>query len=184
MMVLIGGSLGGCEALRHILLKLPANFSLPIAVVLHRQWDSTGLLEPVVQRGCPLPVHEVVDRMPIEPGHVYIAPADYHLYLEGDHFALSTDDLVNYARPSLDAFFVSAAEWLGREAIAVVLTGGGSDGAAGAKKIMDRGGLVLVQDPKTADGLWMPAAAIAATKTPHVLTLDQIAERLIALSSR
>jgi two-component system chemotaxis response regulator CheB len=119
--------------------------------------------------------------MPIEAGHVYICPADYHLLLEGDRFALSTDDLVNYARPAVDMLFDSAAEWCGRTAIAVVLTGSGSDGAKGTRRVAQRGGVVLVQDPRTAEGPWMPEAALAATGTSEVLTVEKIAERLIEL---
>lgn len=182
-MIVIGGSLGGCDALCEILSRLPPNFSPPIAVVLHRHRDSDGMLLPVVQRATSLPVVEVEDKDPIEPGHVYLCPPDYHLMLDRDCFSLSTDDLVNFARPSVDVLFESAAEWLQQRAIAIVLTGAGSDGAAGAKTIIDRGGIVIVQDPSTCEGPWMPTAAIAATQTPHVLSLKQIAEQLTKLAS-
>lgn len=178
-MIVIGGSLGGCEALREILVRLPAAFSLPIAVVLHRHRDSDGMLVSVLQRGCALPVSEVEDKDPINAGRVYLCPADYHLLIDNGCFALSTDDLINHARPSVDALFESAAEWKHRDTIAVVLTGAGSDGARGAQRVQECGGTVLVQDPKTAEGPWMPGAAIAVTQSPLVLTLEQIAESLI-----
>jgi two-component system, chemotaxis family, protein-glutamate methylesterase/glutaminase len=184
MIVVIGGSLGGCEALQAILRRLPADFPAPIVVALHRHLDSVGLLAPVVQLDCALAVTEAEDKEPIEPGHVYLAPADYHLLLDGGALSLSTDEPVNYARPAIDVLFQSAAEWRGREVVAVVLTGAGSDGAAGAKRILERGGTVLVQDPKTAEGLWMPAATIERTGTEHVLTLEGIAKWLAAAAGR
>lgn len=182
-MIVIGGSLGGGDALREILSGLPKDFSMPIAVVLHRHRDGDELLRPFIQRDCLLPVQEVEDKDPIEPGRVYLGPPDYHLLLEEGCFSLSTDDLVNFARPSIDALFESAAEWKGRQAIAVVLTGGGFDGAAGARRIEEKGGTVIVQDPKTADGLWMPTASIEATRAPRILPLKQIAPELIRLAS-
>jgi two-component system chemotaxis response regulator CheB len=182
-MIVVGGSLGGCEALREILLRLPADFSLPIAVALHRHRESEDLLAPVVQRGCLLPVREAEDKDPIRGGRVFLAPADYHLLIDRDGFALSTDDPVNFARPSIDVLFESAAEWKQRSAVAVVLTGSGSDGAFGAKRVEERGGAVLVQDPATAAGPWMPAAAIAAVPGARVLSLPEIAAALLEIGA-
>ena len=183
-MIVIGGSLGGFAAVNEILHRLPADFSLPIAIVLHRHRDSEGLLLPVLRPGCLLPASEVEDKDPIEPGHVYLCPPDYHLLFDEGCFSLSTDDPLNFARPSIDAFFESAAEWKGRSVIAVVLSGAGSDGASGAKTILENGGLVIAQDPATADGAWMPNATIAATKTRHVMRLEHIADVLIRVARR
>ncbi len=180
-MIVIGASLGGCDALREILVRLPASFPQPIAAVLHRHRDSDGMIAPVLQRGCALPVAEVVDKDPIVPGRVYLAPSDYHLLIEGDCFTLSTDELVNFARPAVDVLFESTAEWRRNTATAIVLTGSGSDGAKGACAIENNGGKLFVQDPANAEGPWMPAAAIAATRTPTVLSLPAIAEALLAL---
>ena len=181
-MIAIGGSLGGVDALREILQRLPPDFPLPIGVVLHRHRDADGLLLRFIQKDSVLPVCEVEDKQTMEAGRVYLCPADYHLMVEGDGFSLSTDDLVNFARPSIDAFFDSVAEWRGRNAIAVVLSGGGSDGAAGAARIQAKGGVVIAQDPATAEGLWMPSAAIEATKTRHVLPPAKIASELTRLA--
>ena len=181
-MIVMGGSLGGCDALCRILARLPGDCSLPIAVVLHRHRDSGGMLQPEVQRWTPLEVCEVEDKMRIEPRHVYLCPPDYHLMIDDGCFSLSSDDPVHYARPSIDVLFESAADWLGPSAIAVVVSGAGSDGSAGAKKLQARGGTVIVQTPATAEGLWMPSASIASTGTTHVLTLPQIAEKLTHLA--
>jgi two-component system chemotaxis response regulator CheB len=157
---------------------------MPIAVVFHRHRQSEGLLTPVLERASVLPVSEVEDKSAWEPGHVYVCPADYHLTLDDGCFSLSIDEPVNFARPSIDVFFDSAAEWLGSKAIAVTLSGAGSDGAAGAKKIREAGGLVIVQDPKTAEAPWMPAAVVAATKTRHLLPVAEIAPVLVKLARR
>ncbi len=183
-MIVIGGSLGGCEAAQRVLSLLPTSFALPIALVLHRHKESGELLLPVMQQGSPLPVCEPEDKEPIRPGWVYLCPADYHLLIDGDVFSLSTDEPLNFARPSIDVLFDSAAEWKRRSAIAVVLTGSGSDGARGARRIQECGGTVLVQEPKSAAGWWMPAAAIAATAAPQVLSLEQIAQALVNLAGR
>jgi two-component system chemotaxis response regulator CheB len=182
-MIVIGGSLGGCDALGRVLWRLPKDFSLPIAVVLHRHKESHAMLVPVVQRSSHLPVSEVEDQDPIEPGHVYLCPPDYHLLFDNGRFSLAADDLVNFARPSVDVLFESAAEWYREKAVAVILSGAGADGAAGAKKVKDRGGLVIVQDPDTAEGLWMPTAAITATATRHVLSLEKVGDAIAKLAA-
>lgn len=180
-MIVIGGSLGGCDALKAILGRLPADFPHAIAVALHRHKDSGGMLLPMLQRGCVLPVVEVEDKEPIQPGRVHLCPADYHLMIEGDALALSTDDLVNFARPSIDVLFESAAEWQGPHAVAVILTGAGTDGSRGAQRLAAAGGTVLVQDPQGAEGPWMPGATIASTPGAQVLSLSAIAARLLLL---
>jgi two-component system chemotaxis response regulator CheB len=182
-MIAIGGSLGGMKAVREILCRLPRDFSLPIAVVLHRHRDGDEMLRTFLEQDCLLPVGEVVDKDAIEGGRVYLCPPDYHLLMDDGCFALSTDDALNFARPSIDVFFESVAEWAGKRAVAVVLSGGGFDGAKGAKRIQAAGGLVIVQDPTTAEAQWMPAATIAATQSKHVMNLEQIAASLIELAA-
>jgi two-component system, chemotaxis family, protein-glutamate methylesterase/glutaminase len=181
-MIVIGGSLGGSFAVGRILAGLPPDFAEPIAVVLHRHKESEGIIVPILQRECRLTVSEAEDKEPILPGHVYLCPADYHLMVDDGCFCLSTDDLVSFARPSIDVLFESAAEWHGPSATAIVLSGSGADGSAGARRITERGGRVLVQDPRTAEGRWMPEAAIAASPHCRVLSLELIAPELLRTS--
>ncbi len=178
-MIVIGGSLGGMKALRKILAGLPESFPEAIAVVLHRQKDTDESLAEVLNVGGTLRVEEVLDKEPLRPGHVWLAPANYHLLVEEEHLSLSTDDPVNFARPSIDVLFESAADAFGEEVIAVVLSGANQDGAQGALSVQLRGGTVLIQDPATAECGIMPSAALQATQSPHVLALDAIAARLI-----
>lgn len=182
-MILMGGSLGGWAAVKEIVTRLPANFPIPVAIVLHRHRHGEELLASMLQRDCALRVAEAEDKQEIRPGHVYVCPADYHLLIDKDCFVLSTDELVNFARPSIDVLFESGAEWKREDAVGVVLTGGGTDGAKGARRIEDCGGLVCVQEPQLAEGPWMPSAAIAATRRAQILPLEKIADRLLNLAA-
>ncbi len=178
-LVVIGTSLGGLHALQSVLGGLGATFPWPVAIVQHRSAeDIDDTLAVILQRHCVLPVREVEDKDPIEPGRVYLGPSDYHLLVEADGFALSTEGRVTFARPSIDVLFESAAAVFGRMVVAVVLTGASSDGAAGVVSVKAAGGRVLVQDPLTADSAVMPRAAIATRRVDEILPLATIGSRL------
>lgn len=183
-LVAMGASLGGTSALRVLLAALPADFGAALAVALHRSKESGAPLTRFLQRHCRLPVEEAQDKTPIVPERVYIAPADYHLLVEGNHFALSTEGPVAYARPSIDVLFESAAEAFGTEAAGVILTGAGQDGAFGLAAIKRCGGLTIVQAPETAERGDMPRAALATGMVDHVLPLERIAPMIAARCRR
>ena len=182
-MIVVGGSLGSLAALRVVLRPLPATFALPIAVVLHRHKDSDDSLVTILQREIALPVREVVDKDSIQAGHVHVGPSDYHLLIESMYFSLSTDEPVQYARPSIDVLFDSAADIYATRAIAIVLTGANRDGAEGAREIRRRGGIVVVQDPQTAECAVMPEAAIHAVPDALVHSPEDIGLLLLRLAS-
>lgn len=181
--VVIGASLGGLSAVSVLLKALPAGFGLPVVIAQHRGLHMPeGDLAEIWQRVSALPVADAEDKMTITPGHVYVAPADYHLLVESpDRFALSIDAPVLWARPSIDVLFESAADVFGDGVIGVVLTGASADGSVGLKAIRDHGGCALVQDPGTAESAVMPRAAIAATPVNHVLPLDELGRIIVAL---
>lgn len=182
--VVIGSSWGGLNALSNILSKMPADTSVPILIVQHQHKNSDGLLTGILKQRTALKVHEGEEKEIIEPGCVYLAPAGYHMLVESDgSISLSTDELINYSRPSVDVLFESAAEVYRSKAIGVVLTGANNDGAMGIKKIKKFGGLTIVQDPKTAEADSMPKAAIKATEIDYIETLDNIADLLIKYTS-
>jgi two-component system chemotaxis response regulator CheB len=183
-MIVIGASLGGLKALQTIIRHLANPLPVPVVAVLHRHKDSTEPIAPILRGETTWTVNEALDKEPIRPARIYLAPPDYHLLVESDHFSLSTDEPVNYARPSIDVLFESAAETFGPGLIGVILTGASSDGARGAAEIERRGGQIVIQDPDSAECRVMPAAAIQATQTPHVKPLDQIAETLLQLTKR
>lgn len=178
--IVVGTSWGGLAALRALVSELPPGFGFPLVIVQHRHKRS-GLLPSLLQDRTRLPVYEAEDKAPIEPGNVYIAPADYHLLIEDGHFALSTDEPVRYSRPSIDVTFVSAADSYGEHTVGVVLTGANADGARGLKRIHDRGGLSLVQLPASAESPMMPAAALQAVPQARALSIREIAATLASL---
>ena len=179
--VVIGTSLGGLSALQTIIGNLPADFLVPIAIVQHRHKNSDSTLQELLQENSFLPIQEVEDKDEILPGQVYLAPPDYHLLVEAGYFALSIDEPVSYARPSIDVLFESAADIYAEQVIGVILTGANQDGTQGLKKVKARGGMAIVQEPATAESSIMPAAAISAVKVDGILPLSEIASLLVKL---
>lgn len=177
--VALGGSAGSLEATRVILARLPRELDAAIILVQHRARESDALAE-VLQTASPLPVAEVEDKDPVEPGRVYVAPADYHLLVEPGHFALSTDEPVQFSRPSIDVLFESVADAYGPDALGVVLTGANRDGMLGLRRIVAQGGAALVQAPDTAASPTMPRAALQAVPEARSVPLEQLAEAITA----
>jgi two-component system, chemotaxis family, protein-glutamate methylesterase/glutaminase len=134
--------------------------------------------------GSALTVKDADEKEAIRPGFVYFAPANYHLLIETDHtFSLSIDPKVNYSRPSIDVLFESAANVYGPRLIAILLTGANNDGAKGLQLIKEKGGLVIVQDPRSAEFSFMPEAALQVVKPDFVLGLAELG-RWLAESAR
>ncbi len=179
--VVVGASLGGLRSLQALLGGLPAGFPAAVALVQHRPPRGGGELGRLLQAGCALPVAEVADKDPVAPGRVWLAPADYHLLVDRDRFALSTEPPVRWARPSIDVLFETAADAFGRGTVGVVLTGSNDDGARGAERIRRRGGVVIVEDPEAAECPIMPAAA--RPFADHVRRVEGISPLLVALCS-
>ena len=180
-LVAIGASAGGFQALTLILGRLPVDFPATIAIVQHRRPDESSLLRELLAQRTRLPVIEPFHGEPLRPGHVYIAPPDYHLLVEPGSVALSVDPPINCSRPSIDALFDSAAAAYGRRAIGVVLTGANADGAEGAARLARVRAPIIIQDPATAEAPACPAAALARVPHASVLALGEVAERLTAL---
>jgi len=179
--VVIGTSAGGLRALEKILGALPAAYGLPIIVVQHRSKESDAFAE-VMGSLVDLPVHEAEDKEPIVAPGVYIAPPDYHLLLEPGRLALSTDDAVNFSRPSIDVMFESAADAYGAGVIGLLLTGANSDGTRGLARIRANGGFAIVQDPATAESREMPGSAVKEGVYDLIVPLDEIAKVLLRLA--
>ena len=180
--LVVGTSWGGLNALRELVGALPADFRIPAVLVQHRHRQSDHLLSTFLQERTRLEVVEVEDKMPIQSGMLFVAPADYHLLIDRGFFTLSTDPPVRYSRPSIDVTFYSAADAYAAATVGVVLTGANSDGSRGLRRIFDRGGLALVQDPVTAESPTMPSAAIRCVPGARVQTILQIAATLSGLT--
>ena len=177
--IVIGSSAGGLNALRTILTMLEADFSLPIIIVQHISPQSDNYITQYLDKLCYLNVKEADEKEVILGGTVYFAPPNFHLMVEENYtLSLSTEDRVNYARPSIDVLFETASFAYRDHLIGIVLTGANYDGAKGLSFIKKKGGLAIVQDPKTAEVDAMPLSAIELTKVDHVLTLKQIGKFL------
>ena len=181
-LVVIGTSWGGLEALGRLVRDLPPGFPAAVAVVQHRSAESPeGTMVRYLQERCALPVREVDDKDRVEAGRVFVGPADYHLLIGDEGFALSVDAPVANSRPSIDVLFETAADTFGPAVVAVVLTGANADGTKGAAAVKAGGGRVLAEDPSTAERPEMPAAAIEAGTVDEVLPLPELARRLVEL---
>lgn len=180
--VVIGASAGGIHAIKAIIMALPGNFHLPIIIVQHISPLSDNYWITLMDSLSALTVKEADEKEKIRKGTIYITPPNYHLLIERDEtFSLSIDPKVNYARPSIDVLFESAADVYKDQLIGVILTGANSDGANGLRRIKEYGGLAIVQDPATAESASMPTAAIAATQVDYILPLEEIIDILITL---
>lgn len=183
--VVIGGSAGSIEVISDLLAALPADFALPIIIVVHLPRRRPSLLAEVFGPKCACPLKEAEDKGPIVPGTVYVAPADYHLLIDaGPAFALSVDEPVNFTIPSIDALFESAADVYGPGLVGIVLTGANDDGARGLRAIADAGGITLVQSPDEATVRAMPDAAKTACPHARILTVREIRRYLLHIGAR
>jgi two-component system chemotaxis response regulator CheB len=183
--IVIGGSAGGLNALQEILRPLPADFGLPILVVLHRSPSPDDLLTVVLNETCQLLVKEADQDELIEAGRIYIAPANYHLLVERDRtLSLSIDAKVCYSRPSIDVLFETAAEVYRSGLIGIILTGANNDGTAGLRRIKKNDGLTIAQDPATAEVKRMPTSAIEENIVDRIVSLKKLSSFLTQCSAR
>ncbi|UYG02059.1 chemotaxis response regulator protein-glutamate methylesterase [Halomonas sp. LR3S48] len=183
-LIIIGASTGGTEAIRAVLEPLPAN-SPAILITQHMPGGFTRSFAERLNRLCNITVKEASDGERVLPGHAYIAPGDAHLKLarSGANYVARLDDgpPVNRHRPSVDVLFHSAATQAGRNAIGVILTGMGKDGAAGLLEMRQAGSSTLAQDEASCVVFGMPREAIALGGAAEVASLDDIPERLMEL---
>lgn len=175
--VIIGGSAGSLEVLLQVLPKLQNIDTLVIILIVHRRNSDDNFLEELIRMKSGLKVKEVEDKTPIKLGHVYVAPADYHLLIE-DNFSFSLDvsEKINYSRPSIDVGFESAADVFGTKLVAILLSGANNDGTNGLLAVKETSGTVIIQKPETADVPYMPAYAIKNLEADYILSPTEIAE--------
>lgn len=180
--VAVATSTGGLAALRQILAALPVDFPAAVVVVRHIPPDHKSMLAEILGKWIDLPVTEAQDGDRLHPGTVAIAPPNRHLLVSsGGTLHLSDALPVHFVRPSADVLFMSIAQNIRHRAIAVVLTGGDSDGASGAQEIKRAGGVVIAQDEATSEVFGMPRATIATGCVDFVLPLNKIATTLMML---
>jgi two-component system, chemotaxis family, protein-glutamate methylesterase/glutaminase len=183
--IAFAASAGGLNALRQILNCLPASFPAAILIVQHLDPDAPSMLSGILARCTPLRVYQAETGVAVRMGTVYIARSNWHLLINPDAtLAMTQTERRNFTRPSADVLFESLAASYQQQAIAVVLTGRGRDGAAGIQKVKQCGGVTIAQDPKTAQFPGMPTAAIQTQAVDLVLPLNQMAPTLVKLVQR
>jgi two-component system chemotaxis response regulator CheB len=154
---------------------VPGDFPLPIIMCLHRlKHVRNGFIEALSIKSIK-DVIEPYDKESIKKGNVYLAPANYHMSIElGNYFSLSTEEMVNNSRPSIDITMETAAFSYKDKLIGILLSGANKDGALGMKKIKDTGGFTVVQDPADCMIDTMPSAALKLTNIDYTLSIDEI----------
>jgi two-component system chemotaxis response regulator CheB len=180
--VALAASAGGLKALTEVLAALPGDFPAALVVVQHLDPRHRSLMAEILSRRTALAVRQAAEGDRVCSGNVFIAPPDRHLLVNPDgELSLTRTELVHFSRPSADLLFESVAASYRTRAIAVVLSGTGSDGSMGARAIKKTGGTLIVQDPATAEFSGMPAAALHTGLADFVLPLDEIAGALRTL---
>lgn len=171
-------STGGPGALQTLLPALGADFPLPIVLVQHIMASFHDGFVGWLNEICPLPVCTATGLQRLQPGHVYVAPAERHLEVRGSSLSLPASEAVCGQRPSGTVLFQSMARTLGTRALAVLLTGMGEDGAAGLEEIRQAGGYTIAEDESTAVVYGMPAAAVRRRAVCESLPLFDIGPRI------
>jgi len=180
--VVVGASAGAIEALNVLLPALPKAIRASVIVLVHIPPNQPSLLVQLFGPRSAPRVSEVIDKEPVGTGTIWFAPPNYHVLIERERsFALSLDEPVHFSRPSIDVLFESAADAYGENLLALVLTGASRDGCSGAVHVQNRGGLLFVQTPETAEAPLLPRLTIAEAKPDLVANLDQIAKTLVQL---
>lgn len=180
--VVIGGSAGSFQVITKILNLLPKNTHVPIILSLHRlKHVRSGFVEALSIKSS-IPVIEPYDKESIKPGIAYLAPSNYHMYIElSKKIALSTEEPVNHSRPSIDLTFETAAQAYRDKLVGIILSGANRDGAAGLRRVKQLGGTTIVQDPKDSQVKTMPETALNIAQVDHVFSVDQIIKFLLNL---
>lgn len=179
--IVIGASAGGVEALTELVRGLPSDLPAAVFAVVHFSPYATSVLPKILSRAGSLPAAHPQDREPIQPGHIYVAPPNFHLLVARGFVRVVRGPKENNVRPAVDPLFRTAARSYGPRVVGVVLTGMLGDGAAGLWAVKARGGITVVQDPNDAVFPDMPRNAMAYVEVDHILALSGMASLLTRL---
>ena len=177
----IGASAGGLGALLRFFEQMPAANGMAFVVILHLSPTHESNAAEILQRATKMPVIQVSQRTAIQADHVYVIPPNHDLAMDDDHLQLTEPTRVSGKHVAIDLFFRTLAQVHKERAVAVVLSGTGSDGAAGLARVKERGGVTLVQAPEDADYDGMPKAAIATGMVDFVASVADMPQRLQGL---
>ena len=177
--IVIGGSAGSFQTVTAILANIPKGYPHTIFLCLHRLKNVRGGFVEALSLKSNISICEPCDKDPVLPGVAYLAPANYHMYVDANNqFSLSTEEPVNHSRPSIDVTFCSIARTFKENAVGILLSGANKDGALGLKTIEEAGGEVVVQSPDECQVKTMTTAAIKITEVDHILFTNNIIEYL------
>jgi len=178
----IGASTGGTEAIKEVLMRMPAD-SPGIVITQHIPEAFSGPFAKRMNGVTKMTVHHAIDGQQILPGNVYIAPGSHHLIVEksGSRFVCRLNDgpLVNRHKPSVDVLFRSVLQAAGSNVIGVMLTGMGADGAQGMKEMHDAGSVTIAQDEESSVVWGMPGSAVEMGGVDHIVSLEKIADKML-----
>jgi len=180
----IGASAGGISAMQRFFAAMPADSEMAFVVVLHLSPEHESALSEVLQNSTSMPVEQATDGALAKVNHVYVIPPGKHLALLNDRLRLTELPRERGRRFTVDLFFRSLADTHGPHSVGIIFSGGDGDGALGIKRIKERGGLTIVQDPEEAEHEGMPRSAIATSMVDWVLPADKIPARLLDYQRR
>ena len=183
--IALGSSTGGTEAIKDVLIRMPSD-APAIVISQHIPGAFSASFAKRMNDSCAMQVHHAIDGQQILSGNVYIAPGTHHLLVEKNNKGyicrLNDGPLVNHHKPSVDVMFASVMKTVGVNAIGVILTGMGADGAKGMKQMHDAGITTIAQDEKTSVVWGMPGSAVKLGGVDHVLPLTKIADKILSES--
>jgi len=182
-LLVIGGSAGSLDVILKLLPDLNEAIEISIVIVLHRKSGGDYSLSDLLASRTKIRIREIEDKQALERGHIYVAPADYHLLFEKDYtLSLDYSEKVNYSRPSIDVSFESASEIFGSSLTCLLLSGANADGVKGLITVKQNGGKAIVQNPDTAESPYMPQQAILkVADIDRVLDVKEMAVYINAL---
>ena len=182
-MVGLGGSAGGIAALQGFFASAPADSGMAFVVVMHLSAEHESMLPQIIQRSTPMPVTQVAESAEVEPDHVYVIPPGKALESANGHLTCTDLTPDRGRRVAVDLFFRTLADTHGPRAAAIVLSGADGDGAIGIKRVKERGGLTIAQDPDEAEHSSMPRSAIATGLVDWILPVADMPARLVSYTS-
>ncbi|MBC7798225.1 MAG: hypothetical protein H7Z37_15240, partial [Pyrinomonadaceae bacterium] len=177
----IGASAGGIKALKELFAKMPSDSGMAFVVILHLSQTHESNLAAILQTQTEMPVEQVSETLKVERNHVYVIPPGKHLEMIDGVISLREPERIKGRRVPIDIFFRTLGENYGKNAVAIVLSGTGSDGSSGLKRVKEFGGVTIVQDPKEAEYDGMPLSAIGTGLIDLVLNVEAIPEKLLKL---
>ncbi|MEZ0539702.1 chemotaxis protein CheB [Fibrella arboris] len=182
--MVIGGSTGSLDVVIPVLTALQPPLTFALVLVVHRKNTANTTLANLLSIKTTLPVQEVDDKDVLTPGHIYLAPADYHLLVEQNgFFSLDDSEKIHYSRPAIDVTFESVADVYGPAVVGILLSGANADGTKGLMAIKKAGGITVAQDPATAQVGYMPQQAIDSEAVDWVFAIPELTQFIRQLNN-